>query len=68
MTFPKNTAAGDVIYTVELSTDLIEWKSDDSVSFVSETPTGEGRSEVTYQSDLPDAREVYMRLKMTQKQ
>ena len=67
MTFPKNTAAGDVIYTVEISTNLIDWASD-MVSLVSEEPIGEGLAEVTYQSALPDANEVYMRLKMTQRQ
>ncbi|MEZ5324630.1 MAG: lamin tail domain-containing protein [Verrucomicrobiales bacterium] len=68
MTFPKNTSAGDVIFTVEISTNLQDWGGGDMVSLVEEIPTGAGRSEVTYQSALPDATEVYMRLKMTQRQ
>ena len=68
MTFPKNTAAGDVIFTVEISTNLQDWASGDRVSLVEEVSTGPGRSEVTYQSALPDATEVYMRLRMTQRQ
>ncbi|MGK0190687.1 MAG: hypothetical protein ACI9R3_006517, partial [Verrucomicrobiales bacterium] len=68
MTFPKNTAAGDVIYTVEISTNLNDWASGEMVSLVEEIPTAAGRSEVTYQSALPDATEVYMRLRMTQRQ
>lgn len=68
LTFPKNTAAGDVIYTVEISTNLSEWTSGELVSLVEEIPTEAGRSEVTYQSAMPDATEVYMRLRMTQKQ
>ena len=68
MTFPKNTAASDVTYDVEISTNLIDWAGGDMVSLVSEEPIGDGISEVVYQSALPDATEVYMRLKMTQKQ
>ncbi len=67
MTYPKNTAAGDVTFIVEISTDLIDWASGEMVSFVSEEPVGGGISEVTYQSAIPDANEVYMRLRIRQK-
>ena len=65
MTFPKNTAAGDVIFTVEISTNLIDWTKG-MASLVSEEQIGEGLSAVTYQSAIPDATEVYMRLKIKQ--
>lgn len=67
ITFPKNTAAGDVTYIVEISTDLQNWNSGESVSLVSEEPIGEGISEVTYQSVLPNATKVYMRLRFQQR-
>ena len=65
--FQKNTAAGDVNFIVEISTDLKNWSSDEMVSFVSEKSISENISEVTYQSALPDATKVYMRLRFQQR-
>lgn len=65
--FPKNTAAGDVNFIVEISTDLKNWSSDEMVSFVSEESISENISEVTYQSALPNATKVYMRLRFQQR-
>jgi hypothetical protein len=67
ITYPKNTAAGDVNFIVEISTDLKNWSSGDRVSFVSEESIGENISEVTYQSALPNATKVYMRLRFQQR-
>jgi hypothetical protein len=67
ITYPKNTAAGDVNFIVEISTDLKNWSSGDMVSFVSEESIGENISEVTYQSALPNATKVYMRLRFQQR-
>ena len=67
ITYPKNTAAGDVNFIVEISTDLKNWNSGDMVSFVSEESIGENISEVTYQSALPNATKVYMRLRFQQR-
>jgi hypothetical protein len=66
ITYPKNTAAGDVTFIVEISIDLIDWASGEMVEFVGEEPIGGGISEVTYQSAIPDAPEVYMRLRILQ--
>ncbi|MDB4809139.1 CotH kinase family protein [bacterium] len=67
ITYPKNTVAGDVIYIVEISTDLENWTSGEMVSLVSEEPIGGGISEVTYQSVMPEATKVYMRLRFQQR-
>ena len=67
ISFPKNTAAGDVNFIVEISTDLKNWSSGEMVSFVSEESISENISEVTYQSALPDATKVYMRLRFQQR-
>jgi len=66
ITYPKNTAAGDVTFIVEISINLIDWSSGELVSLVGEEPVGGGVSEVTYQSAIPDAPEVYMRLRILQ--
>lgn len=67
ITYPRNTSAEDVIFIVEISTDLENWSSGDMVSLVSDEPIGGGISEVTYQSAIPDATKIYMRLRFQQR-
>ena len=66
LSFPKNTAASDVIFSVERSTDLKNWTSQ-GVKLVSETPINDGLATAVFQSEVPDATEVYMRVRLTQK-
>jgi len=56
-----------VNFIVEISTDLKNWSSGEMVSFVSEESISENISEVTYQSALPEATKVYMRLRFQQR-
>ena len=66
MTFPVNTAAIDVSFIVEITTDLQNW-TEAGVQKVGESPNGENRALVSYRSDLPDASEAYMRVRILQK-
>ena len=50
--YTRNTAADDVIYTVQLSTDLVTWDSSPFTP-MSDTPLGNGTSRVTVRSILP---------------
>lgn len=67
ITYPKNTEAGDVNFVVEISTNMEDWVSDETISLVGEEPIADGISEVTYQSAIPGATKVFMRLRFLQR-
>lgn len=67
-TYTRNLAADDLIYAVEISTDLLDWSSGpEAVVFQSSVNLGDGRARVTYRSAGPlsaSARQL-MRLKVS---
>ncbi|MFT4549209.1 MAG: hypothetical protein ACI9MB_003180 [Verrucomicrobiales bacterium] len=70
ITFTRNLAADDVIYTVELSTDLDQWvDGTGQAEFVSSTNNGDGTTTEVYRSavELDSAIRGYMRLRVTQR-
>ena len=68
ITFRRNLAADDVLYSVESSTNLETWSTDAGV-FLSAINLGDGRTVETWRSSapIPDQRRQYLRLRVATK-
>jgi len=67
VSFPRNLAADDVVITLQVSFDLVTWSTDPKdITFVSETPAGDGAAEVVYRiTASPGTDQAFVRLRIT---